>query len=55
MRRGQAAPDVASPDDDGQLDLKLFHLGDLLGKFLDDLRRNVVPTAFFAKGLATQF
>jgi hypothetical protein len=34
MRGSQTTPDVASSDDDGQLNPKLFHLGDLLGKFL---------------------
>ena len=55
MRRGQTAPDVTPSNDDGQLNPKLFHFGYLLGKFLDDLGRNVIPTAFFAKGLSTQF
>ena len=34
---------------------QLLDLRDLLGKFLDDLGRDVITTAFFAKGLATQF
>ena len=55
MRCSKPAPNVASSDDNGQLDAELLDLGDLLGELLHDLRRNIVTTALFAKGFATQF
>ena len=54
MRRSQPSPNVASSDDDGQFNPKLLDLGDLFGEFLNDLRRNIVTTAFFAKSFATE-
>ena len=54
MGRGQPAPNVASPDDDGEFYLELLDLGDLLGEFLHDLRRNIFPGTLFAKSFATE-
>ena len=55
MRRSKPAPNVAPSDDNRQLNAKLLDLGDLFGQFLNDLGRDIVTTAFFAKRLATQF
>ena len=55
MRCRKPAPNVAPSDDNPQLNAKLLDLGDLLGKLLNDLRRDIVTTALLAKRFATQF
>jgi len=52
---GEAAPDVAPADDEGEFHAELGGVGDLGSDFLNDFRADALVAAWLAEHLAAEF
>ena len=55
MAGREAAPDVATTDDNGQFDAELSSLCNLRGYFLDDFRADAVAATWLAENFSAEF